>query len=62
MTIMATNSKVSSAASSTATTAAVSALPSSGGPSLVWVLTLVAALALVGSGVAASVLLRRDPY
>ncbi len=37
-----------------------SPLPSSGGPSLLWPLSLVAGLALVGSGVAAFALLRRD--
>src|SRR5215208_8437230 len=41
-------------------TASASPLPTSGGPSLLWPLTLVVALALVGSGVAALVLLRRS--
>ncbi len=57
----------SSAASATASptaanpsaTASASPLPPSGGPPLIWVLTLVAALVLVGSGGAALALLRR---
>jgi hypothetical protein len=48
-----------SATASSSATATASPLPSSGGPSAVWPLTLVAALVLVGSGVAAVVLLRR---
>jgi hypothetical protein len=40
-------------------TASASPLPTSGGPSLIWVFTLLAALVLVGSGVAALALLRR---
>src|SRR5215212_4642923 len=54
--------RASTSASPTAspsTTATASPLPTSGGPSLLWPLTLVAALALVGSSVAALVLLRR---
>jgi hypothetical protein len=48
------------AVSSTATASpTTSPLPSSGGPSLLWPLSLVAALALVGSGVAALAILRR---
>ena len=56
------SSTASSTASPTATssaTASASPLPTSGGTSLLWPLTLVAALVLVGSGVAALVLLRR---
>jgi len=41
-------------------TASASPLPTSGSPSLLWPLTLVVALAMVGSGVAALVLLRRS--
>jgi hypothetical protein len=54
---MTTNSKASTTASRSAT-ATVSPLPTSGGPSLGWPLTLVAALAMVGSGMAALALLR----
>jgi len=57
--MMTTNSKASATASSTATTATVSALPSSGGYSLAGLITLVAVLVLVGSGVTALGLLRR---
>jgi hypothetical protein len=49
---------VSSTASASAM-ASVSPLPTSGGPSLVWPLTLVGALGLAGSGVMAILLLRR---
>jgi hypothetical protein len=57
----ATVSSTASATASPSATATTSPLPTSGGPSLlVWVLTLVAALALVGSGVAALALLRRS--
>jgi hypothetical protein len=55
----ATVSPTASATASPSATASVSPLPTSGGPSLVWPLTLVAALALVVSGMAALVLLRR---
>jgi len=55
---MTTNAKASAPASSTATTAAVSALPSSGAPSLARPITLVAVLVLVGSGVTALGVLR----
>ena len=51
--LMASDSATSSAAAS------ASPLPSSGGTPLVWVLSLVATLALVGSGAVAMVLLRR---
>jgi hypothetical protein len=57
-----TSSSASVTASPTAgssATASASPLPTSGGPSLVWPITLVAALVLVGSGVAALALLRR---
>jgi hypothetical protein len=50
--------RASTSASSSAT-ASASPLPSSGGTPLIWVLSLVAALVLVGSGVATLVLLRR---
>jgi hypothetical protein len=56
----------SATASSTATSSATSSamasaspLPTSGGPSLLWPLTLMAAVVLVATGVAALVLLRR---
>jgi hypothetical protein len=55
----ASDSLMASATASSSATATASPLPSSGGPSAVWPLTLVAALVLVGSGVAAMVLLRR---
>ena len=55
----ATTSPTASATASSSATASVSPLPASGGASLVWPLTLVAALALVGCGVVALVLLRR---
>jgi hypothetical protein len=55
----ATTSSTASTTSSPSATATASPLPTSGGPSAVWSLTLVATLALVGSGVAALVLLRR---
>ncbi|CAN5802682.1 MAG: hypothetical protein ACR2FR_08925 [Rubrobacter sp.] len=58
-----TSSTASATASPTAAnhsaTASASPLPTSGGPPLIWVLTLVAALVLVGSGGAALALLRR---
>ena len=54
-----TTSPTASATASSSATASVSPLPTSGGASLVWPLTLVAALALVGCGVVALVLLRR---
>jgi hypothetical protein len=57
-----TPSTASATASPTATSSAsatASLLPTSGGPSLLWPLTLMAALVLVGSGVAALVLMRR---
>ncbi len=54
-----TASATASPTASPSATASASPLPTSGGPSLVWPLTLVAAVALVGSGVAALVLLRR---
>jgi len=54
-----TTSSTASASASPSATANASPLPTSGGPSLVWVLTLVAGLALVGSGVTAMVILRR---
>jgi hypothetical protein len=54
---MTTNSKASTTASRSAA-ATVSPLPTSGGPSLGWPLTLMAALAMVGSGMAALALLR----
>jgi hypothetical protein len=50
--------RASTSASSSAT-ASASPLPSSGGTPLIWVLSVVAALVLVGSGVATLVLLRR---
>jgi hypothetical protein len=53
----ATATAIPTATSSAAATA--SPLPTSGGPSLQWPLSLVAALMLVGSGVAALALLRR---
>jgi hypothetical protein len=56
---MTTNSKASATAGPTATTATVSALPSSGGHSLAGPITLVAVLVLVGSGATALGLLRR---
>jgi len=56
---MTTNSKASATAGPTATTATVSALPSSGGHSLSEPITLVAVLVLVGSGVTALGPLRR---
>ena len=55
----ATVSSTASASTSASAMASVSPLPTSGGPSLVWPLTLVGALALAGSGVMAMVLLRR---
>jgi hypothetical protein len=55
----ATVSPTASATASASATAAASPLPTSGGLSFVWPLTLVVALALVGSGVAALALLRR---
>jgi hypothetical protein len=55
----ATTSPTASATASSSATASVSPLPTSGGASLVWPLTLVAALALVGCGVVALVPLRR---
>jgi hypothetical protein len=55
----ASKSLMASATASSSATATASPLPSSGGPSAVWPLTLVAALVLVGSGVAALLLLRR---
>ena len=51
--MMTTKSKAIVPASTTATTATVSALPSSGGRSLAGPITLVAVLVLVGSGVTA---------
>jgi len=55
----ATTSSTASSTASPSATATTSPLPTSGGPSVVWPLILVAAVALVGSGVAALVLLRR---
>ena len=55
----ASDSLMASAPASSSATATVSPLPSSGGPSAVWPLTLVAALVLVGSGAAAVVQFRR---
>jgi hypothetical protein len=54
-----TASVTASPTASSSATASASPLPTSGGPSLVWPLTSVAALVLVGSGVAALALLRR---
>jgi hypothetical protein len=58
-TASATASPTASATASPTAAASASPLPTSGGPSLLWPLTLVAALVLVGSGVAALALLRR---
>lgn len=55
----ASDSPISSATASSSVAASVSPLPSSGGTPLVSVLSLVATLSLVGSGVATMVLLRR---
>jgi hypothetical protein len=55
----ATTSPTASATASPSATATASPLPTSGGSSAVWLLTLVVAVALVGSGVAALALLRR---
>jgi hypothetical protein len=52
-------SSTGSASASGSAMASVSPLPTSGGPSLVWSLTLVAAMVLVGSGVAALAILKR---
>jgi hypothetical protein len=54
-----TASATASPTASPSVKATASPLPTSGGPSLVWPLTLMAALVLVGSGVAALVLMRR---
>ena len=54
-----TASATASPTASSSASATASPLPTSGGPSLVWPLTLMAALVLVGSGVAALVLMRR---
>ena len=53
------DSPTASPTASPSATATASPLPTTGGSSLVWPLSLVAALALVGSGVAALALLRR---
>jgi hypothetical protein len=55
----ATTSPTANAIASPSATATASPLPTSGGPSAVWSLTLVVAVALVGSGIAVLVLLRR---
>jgi hypothetical protein len=55
----ASDSLRASTSTSSSATASASPLPSSGGTPLVWVLSLVATLALVGSSAAAMVLLRR---
>lgn len=55
----ATDSSTASASTSASATASVSPLPTSSGPSLIWPLTFVGALALAGSGVMAMVFLRR---
>ena len=55
----ASDSLMASASASSSATVSASPLPSSGGTPLVWVLSLVATLALVGSGAAAMALLRR---
>jgi hypothetical protein len=55
-----TASATASPTASPSATASASPLPTSGGASLGWVLTLVAVLALVGCGVVALALLRRD--
>jgi len=55
----ATTSPTASATASPSATATASPLPTSGGSSAVWLLTLVVAVALVSSGVAALALLRR---
>jgi hypothetical protein len=54
-----TASATASPTASSSASATASPLATSGGPSLVWPLTLMAALVLVGSGVAALVLMRR---
>jgi hypothetical protein len=55
----ASDSLMASTSASSSATASASPLPSSGGTPLVWVLSLVATLVLVGSSAAAMVLLRR---
>ncbi len=59
-TAAATASPTSTATASPTATATATALPKSGGPLPVVTLTLIASLALIGSGVAALVLLRRS--
>jgi hypothetical protein len=58
-TASATASGTASPTPSASATASTSPLPTSGGPSLLWPLTLVAALMLVGTGMATLALLRR---
>jgi hypothetical protein len=59
-TATATASPTATATASPTATATASPLPTTGGSSLVWPLTLVVTLVLVGSGVAALALLRRS--